>query len=229
MTWNIFLANRSPSGIIFQLTSSRRGWRFMNHICMQRSIFQLTSSRRGWRTVYFRNVIYFNSHPHEEDDQMEGPGKTAVHNETISTHILTKRMTALCSSPESQTHFNSHPHEEDDLYLVCCWRSLADISTHILTKRMTVRSTSGGSPPVISTHILTKRMTYIWIFKATILFQLTSSRRGWTNEWVRNTAFQLTSSRRGWPYQFPVTLFQLTSSRRGWPTLFSNFLNPLGT
>ena len=78
----------------------------------------------------------------------------------ISTHILTKRMTAkeagelviegnFNSHPHEEDdgrhyerrkricYFNSHPHEEDDhenqIYL-----SMTDISTHILTKRMTV-------------------------------------------------------------------------------------------
>ena len=37
-------------------------------------------------------IMHFNSHPHEEDDQ-RGFDNQAVMN--ISTHILTKRMTAI--------------------------------------------------------------------------------------------------------------------------------------
>ena len=55
---------------------------------------------------------YFNSHPHEEDDE-----NWILWNEgdDISTHILTKRMTAvaICMIQGSKD-FNSHPHEEDD-------------------------------------------------------------------------------------------------------------------
>ena len=79
-----------------------------------------------------------------------------------------------------------------------------------------------------------------------MLFQLTSSRRGWPEFDCKDAgktdisthiltkrmtvearppdmakAFQLTSSRRGWPIPMcvsaPNTIFQLTSSRRGWP------------
>ena len=37
-------------------------------------------------------VRYFNSHPHEEDDEEETKKETK---KAISTHILTKRMTAI--------------------------------------------------------------------------------------------------------------------------------------
>ena len=77
---------------------------------------------------------YFNSHPHEEDDQYRiqyrASSDISTHILTkrmttgwgiffeggnISTHILTKRMTresAILQQPSQ--HFNSHPHEEDD-------------------------------------------------------------------------------------------------------------------
>ena len=57
---------------------------------------------------------------------------------SISTHILTKRMT------------NSH----------CLSFCVSHISTHILTKRMTCQNGYFIIPGVISTHILTKRMTF---------------------------------------------------------------------
>ena len=103
------------------------------HRC--RVIFQLTSSRRGWRCIshpWFSHW-YFNSHPHEEDDHLK---RTYKEKRYISTHILTKRMTKaiekipyfglfqLTSSRRGwrfskilaliAVHFNSHPHEEDD-------------------------------------------------------------------------------------------------------------------
>ena len=87
------------------------------------------------RTQEILVILYFNSHPHEEDDskidkliiyadisthiltkRMTKPICRIQPYKSISTHILTKRMTFL---PISQmvvfTHFNSHPHEEDDL------------------------------------------------------------------------------------------------------------------
>ena len=76
---------------------------------------------------------------------------------SISTHILTKRMTRWSNYLGAVRYFNSHPHEEDD----------------------------APPPPakasiIISTHILTKRMTFLHRDGVLIiLFQLTSSRRGW--------------------------------------------------
>ena len=79
---------------------------------------------------------HFNSHPHEEDDNVE-------------LKNIWERM-----------HFNSHPHEEDDrkASLKDC---LECISTHILTKRMTLTQKHLKINRIISTHILTKRMTAI--------------------------------------------------------------------
>ena len=55
----------------FQLTSSRRGWRYSQKYRRGQNVFQLTSSRRGWHnsSCFVRWLRkYFNSHPHEEDD-----------------------------------------------------------------------------------------------------------------------------------------------------------------
>ena len=56
-------------------------------------VFQLTSSRRGWliRWTEKCHLSYFNSHPHEEDDCMVL--SACLIQISISTHILTKRMT----------------------------------------------------------------------------------------------------------------------------------------
>ena len=147
--------------MIFQLTSSRRGWLLLfscycpvinisTHILTKRmtfirissvmhQVFQLTSSRRGWQLW----SIHWNSE------------------RGISTHILTKRMTMTEKGRRTWNfYFNSHPHEEDDdsLRLLNCH---ADISTHILTKRMTITAVFFQKTTDISTHILTKRMTTI--------------------------------------------------------------------
>ena len=78
--------------------------------------------------------MYFNSHPHEEDDSIDAYIPTVIY---ISTHILTKRMTLpLLICLFHLFHFNSHPHEEDDG--ISQWKfNGINISTHILTKRMT--------------------------------------------------------------------------------------------
>ena len=172
---------------LFQLTSSRRGWRSKNNRCKSwKSIsthiltkrmtmylsrlmevfwsFQLTSSRRGWRndgrSCSWR--IYFNSHPHEEDDG---------------------RHAGFC---KEYSHFNSHPHEEDDFLGWICFLC-SDISTHILTKRMTenwsqerVRLTYFNSHPHEEDDLKAGLLSL-----CLLLFQLTSSRRGWhTTNWA---------------------------------------------
>ena len=207
----------------FQLTSSRRGWRYgriesfmfetiSTHILTKRMtdfpiplapiiVFQLTSSRRGW-LCWSREEIpisYFNSHPHEEDDNANGRRN---HLESISTHILTKRMTLML------------------------FTSFVLILFQLTSSRRGWRGGSGSKKPSshISTHILTKRMTRTRMEMCErAIFQLTSSRRGWQiaiynyvicssisthiltkrmteldEEETKKETFQLTSSRRGW-------------------------------
>ena len=124
--------------------------------------------------------FYFNSHPHEEDDNLQNAAMPTWRN------------------------FNSHPHEEDDAAM-SSKKEEQEISTHILTKRMTATKDMPLGAMYISTHILTKRMTVcwnLWIPEGDE-FQLTSSRRGWLNRmtgYKYRYVFQLTSSRRGWHY-----------------------------
>ena len=72
-------------------------------------------TRRMTRAVFHINNIsvYFNSHPHEEDD------------------------TRSVFQPLRLLYFNSHPHEEDDGGSLQGGLNGLGISTHILTRRMT--------------------------------------------------------------------------------------------
>ena len=150
----------------------RKRWIISTHILTKRMTeagtdhqmwraFQLTSSRRGWPflSAYTGTALwYFNSHPHEEDDTKQCRWIIRI---TISTHILTKRMTRIA-----------------------LWsRSIKKISTHILTKRMTNRTIWKIT---LGTFQLTSSrrgwpLNNIETAKRDI-FQLTSSRRGW--RWV---------------------------------------------
>ena len=100
-------------------------------------------------------TLFFNSHPHKEDDGC----------------WRRKR--------NSSEVFNSHPHKEDDLlpdhkYQHC------DFSTHILTRRMTMNVATDDVSENFSTHILTRRMTICIVVDELIsTFQLTSSQGGW--------------------------------------------------
>ena len=171
--------------LLFQLTSSRRGWPYFSGFVIVTIPFQLTSSRRGW--------LY---------NQYHVPYTTC-----ISTHILTKRMTLnqtaalLC-----YFYFNSHPHEEDDVYRRSLRTVWDNISTHILTKRMTWAGTSEDAFNEISTHILTKRMTFsLLLFRdfTYISTHILTKRMTISSYANRNVViFQLTSSRRGWPPRY---------------------------
>ena len=151
----------SPFGrLVFQLTSSRRGWRRNNRRLFYRKYISthiLTKRMTLRRNTKELVPMYFNSHPHEEDDVID-----------------------IANSLET-IYFNSHPHEEDDDIFFSFFFCII-ISTHILTKRMTslpficvienwifqLTSSRRGWlflwhvwswQSCISTHILTKRMT----------------------------------------------------------------------
>ena len=143
-------------------------------------LFQLTSSRRGWRfsKILALIAVHFNSHPHEEDDQVE---------------MATRYMTL---------HFNSHPHEEDDPTFSSLSSSVSSFqltsSRRGWPKRMYMYSCASIFQLTSSRRgwqNWKRALTEAW------LFQLTSSRRGWPCGGcfvVPHSTFQLTSSRRGW-------------------------------
>ena len=120
--------------------------------------FQLTSSRGGWRLFRAYKLIrtYFNSHPHEEDDER----RIEVHRRTnISTHILTRRMTQ-CVKHFFTAQLFQLTSSRGGWRSTSLWTfSIREISTHILTRRMTTFSLSTLPKYIISTHILTRRMT----------------------------------------------------------------------
>ena len=167
--------------MVFQLTSSRRGWRswccsyelcncISTHILTKRmtlspffkmyvKIFQLTSSQRGWLFAYFSLFWIKTFQLTSSRRGWHWKHLQAIQKSEISTHILTKRMTDDIEKSKAAPY----------------------ISTHILTKRMTVISRlfaksiiyfnshpheEDDSASDISPHIL-------------VIFQLTSSRRGW--------------------------------------------------
>ena len=79
----------------FQLTSSRRGWPKDEEISEVMDIFQLTSSRRGWLPCHLkhRRWLLFQLTSSRRGWQWKLPKIKLPH--FISTHILTKRMTAI--------------------------------------------------------------------------------------------------------------------------------------
>ena len=131
-------ASAGPAFAPFQLTSSRGGWHSPVVVTCFSSVFQLTSSRGGWPMTQCNTSpfsLYFNSHPHEEDDTVQFLYVHLCQN--ISTHILTRRMTTIDENQRGDDkfqltssqggwpftaflhpfllNFNSHPHKEDDL------------------------------------------------------------------------------------------------------------------
>ena len=147
------------SNATFQLTSSRRGWLTVGNALLPFMEFQLTSSRRGW-------PIYA---------PLSGMPLY------ISTHILTKRMTQRYLLLRLRTaHFNSHPHEEDDLPNRSKHWWCGYFNSHPHEEDDKELQCFHKRDSYISTHILTKRMTTMTAADLEkIIFQLTSSRRGW--------------------------------------------------
>ena len=167
------------SDMSFQLTSSRGGWHGQVPRLLKDKVFQLTSSRGGWLRALLNRLIrkYFNSHPHEEDDNQHQCYNFSFH---ISTHILTRRMTAYSCScgvsfifqltssrggwlqkgkeGDEIEYFNSHPHEEDDTPVALSSSDNENFNSHPHEEDDSVEA-------------LQNDMTEV--------FQLTSSRGGW--------------------------------------------------
>ena len=145
--------------VLFQLTSSRRGWRYMQGqtvVSHRISTHILTKRMTSIPEIPTNPPCHFNSHPHEEDDCI------------IPVNTSSSKAFQLTSSRRGWL-------------TLCGWLLYTQhISTHILTKRMTVTLNSVTVWEYISTHILTKRMTEDAEGGDVLLaFQLTSSRRGW--------------------------------------------------
>ena len=101
-------------------------------------IFQLTSSRRGWPYSYVssrQRLRYFNSHPHEEDDTLLWGLRHFIY---ISTHILTKRMTTRKNTSKTGCNISTHILTKRMTGFCAVLHQPHNISTHILTKRMTI-------------------------------------------------------------------------------------------
>ena len=142
---------------------------------------------------------YFNSQPHKEADGKLG-GVWSV--SSISTHSLTRRLTAYIFNCFIFLNFNSQPHKEAD--------SLSDI---FITPPLHF-----NSQPHKEADVFYVNANNVWG-----IFQLTASQGGWQTacrKGVTAWIFQLTASQGGWPvlllslpYSF---LFQLTASQGGW-------------
>ena len=142
----------------------------------------------------------------------------------ISTHILTKRMTLyLAPFIFLADNFNSHPHEEDDNSSCVCIYRLSYFNSHPHEE---------------------DDVAMVCVCIRYIVFQLTSSRRGWQRRWKecprrRNFNSHPHEEDDHWyfcmlPWQryfnshpheeddfvnqniYIFFVFQLTSSRRGW-------------
>ncbi len=122
-------------------------------------LFQLTSSRRGWLQANFLfSHLHnnFNSHPHEEDDLI--PRLQVWYRQYFNSHPHEEDDYSEATKIYEQVNFNSHPHEEDDFPSGCVAFGSIHFNSHpheeddeTGTYKLEYKS--------ISTHILTKRMT----------------------------------------------------------------------
>ena len=190
----------------FQLTASRRGW--LTKAISQFYIvkFQLTASRRGWR-ISFASVILPAS---------------------ISTHSLTKRLTAYTWEYPKYVIFQLTASRRG-------WQTYAEVPRLLKAFQLTAsrrgwRLLTCRPWPLfrISTHSLTKRLTTRTLISGMAsIFQLTASRRGWRCReacaflWWGNFNSQPHEEADGCKTDCfqTCTIFQLTASRRGWQRL----------
>ena len=99
----------------------------------------------------------FNSHPHEEDDQ-DVPGGIVI-TPHFNSHPHEEDDIVFAYRPVVYIHFNSHPHEEDDAKETP--EEKGKQKFQLTSSRRGWRDKAGTTESFvdISTHILTKRMT----------------------------------------------------------------------
>ena len=147
---------KTGEGISTHILTKRMTLRTARRYCVVSISTHILTKRMTVRSIRRRTwFLYFNSHPHEEDDTAPPLWRGVF---IISTHILTKRMTY--TKPEK----------------LWVW----SISTHILTKRMTIsRQESTASHWHFNSHPHEEDDPLICGTPQKSIFQLTSSRRGW--------------------------------------------------
>mgnify|MGYP006914247996 CR=1 FL=1 len=104
---------KTGEGISTHILTKRMTLRTARRYCVVSISTHILTKRMTVRSIRRRTwFLYFNSHPHEEDDTAPPLWRGVF---IISTHILTKRMTSAQQTLDQLLrHFNSHPHEEDD-------------------------------------------------------------------------------------------------------------------
>ena len=95
----------------------------------------------GAGSIPAENYQHFNSHPHEEDDVVVM--LLAFASQYFNSHPHEEDDTVSHLDMYVHMYFNSHPHEEDDIWSIG-GKGHAGISTHILTRRMTTTDHGGN-------------------------------------------------------------------------------------
>ena len=165
--------------MVFQLTSSRRGWHTAVPRFTPAKSFQLTSSRRGWLSHRMKqeNQYYFNSHPHEEDDE---------HQRKMKPH---------------GKHFNSHPHEEDDGWVIMIPMPSQAFQLTSSRRGWQCATALVGLEPTF--QLTSSRRGWLWLWVEYRWDKNFNSHPHEEDDFMApqiciNAIFQLTSSRRGW-------------------------------
>ena len=144
-------------------------------------IFQLTSSRRGWRYWHFWYTDCICISTHILTKRMTDGIRVVTTMLNISTHILTKRMT-FSSKEEKQSirYFNSHPHEEDDLTPSLNHSHFVYFNSHPHEEDDDTSVSFNSANRIF--QLTSSRRGWLRLQQCsshTSKFQLTSSRRGW--------------------------------------------------
>ena len=142
-------------------------------------MFQLTTSRRGRRTIWFGTESFINVSTHDLTKRSTDILGSSLISIFVSTHDLTKRSTSSVLSSSSLLMFQLTTSRRGRPSSLSCKND--SMSFQLTTSRgRPLYSQYNPIAIYVSTHDLTKRSTFAvpTIPPNTVLFQLTTSRRG---------------------------------------------------
>ena len=99
---------------LFQLTASQGGWQGRYRSIQTNMVFQLTASQGGWLVTREKSYVVEMISTHSLTRRLTAFDVRATQYVIISTHSLTRRLTWIWIWIRDISHFNSQPHKEAD-------------------------------------------------------------------------------------------------------------------
>ena len=102
------------TNMVFQLTASQGGWPTALYQMSGSGSFQLTASQGGWLVTREKSYVVEMISTHSLTRRLTAFDVRATQYVIISTHSLTRRLTWIWIWIRDISHFNSQPHKEAD-------------------------------------------------------------------------------------------------------------------